>query len=129
MIPRNFNRLDLTVTCRRVCVCIKHYNLEHKIESLNELAVNMSVPGIKVTSRQLALITVCGHDRIPPTSYIDRTCTCDSCSTAAVLDFYHPLTEKVGVAEISLKYNLWETISENYGDKAGSMKKVKRWAQ
>lgn len=36
MIPRNFNRLDLTVTCRRVCVCIKHYNLEHKIESLNE---------------------------------------------------------------------------------------------
>lgn len=52
MIPKNFKRLDLT--CRRVCVCKKDFNIDQKVEALNKVAQQQSMPMLKVTTKQLS---------------------------------------------------------------------------
>ena len=52
MIPKNFKRLDLT--CRRVCVCMKDFNFDQKVDALNKLAQQKSMPMLKVTTKQLS---------------------------------------------------------------------------
>lgn len=56
MIPRNFKRLDLS--CRRVCVCTKDYNLEQKVETLNKAARQKPLD-LSTTVRQLSTMTLC----------------------------------------------------------------------
>ena len=57
MIPRNYKKLDLT--CRRVCVCTKCYNVEKKVEALNKIADLKSFKDLKATPRQLSNISLC----------------------------------------------------------------------
>ena len=57
VIPKNYKCLNLT--CRRVCVCTRHYNLEQKIEALNRFAQTKKLPELKTTSRNLSNVTVC----------------------------------------------------------------------
>ncbi|CAC5415740.1 unnamed protein product [Mytilus coruscus] len=125
MIPKNYKRLDLT--CRRVCVCMKYYNLEQiwKVESLNKLATSLSVPDLKVSVRKLSQMTLCPYETTPARSCIDISCA--SCSSSKVGDWYEPLQTKAENTKV--KYHQWETIKETYTDKKGEVKTSNRWAQ
>lgn len=119
MIPRNFKRLDLS--CRRVCVCTKDYNLEQKVETLNKAARQKSLD-LSITVRQLSTMTLCPYEGTPNRRCIDRECP--YCSTQSIHNMYTPLVESYREEE-TFKYYQWETIS----DVVGKKKRVTRWVQ
>lgn len=120
MIPKNYRRLDLS--CRRMCVCTKDYNLEQKIEALNKVASQKSLV-LRTTVRQLSDRTLCPHDGTPNRRCIDRECP--DCGTQAIQNMYVPLVEKCREDE-TFKYYQWETKSEVVGKKK---QRITRWVQ
>ena len=72
MIPRNYKKND--ITCRRVCVCTKCYNVEKKVEALNKMADLKSFEDLKATPRQLSNISLCPYEEQPARACIDRVC-------------------------------------------------------
>ena len=123
MIPKNYRNLNLT--CRRVCVCTKEYNIDQKIEALNRMAKQKSHPELKASNQLLSNITMCTFEKLPNRSCVDRTCT--SCGTLAIQKLYKPLTE-VYQREI-LTYHQWETRPESYTNKDGKRIVSNRWIQ
>lgn len=70
--PRNYKCLNLT--CRRVCVCLKKYSIDAKIEVLNKAAQHEPLKEKVTTSRKLSDMTVCDYERIPARACVDRSC-------------------------------------------------------
>lgn len=108
MIPRNYKKLDLT--CRRVCVCVKDYNLEQKVYAMNQLVKQKSMPDLVTSARTLSNITVCPFNDLPERSCSDRTC--NNCGTYSVETVYDPLLETSTKEKV--KFHQWETIKETY---------------
>ena len=124
MIPRNYKSLDLT--CRRVCVCTKHYNLEQRVEALNNFANMKKLPELKTTLRKLSNITVCLFNDFPSRECVDRKCC--MCGTEYIKTFYHELEQNTTEND-TLKYHQWEAIPEQYTNKLGKKVESKRWVQ
>ncbi|CAG2233033.1 unnamed protein product [Mytilus edulis] len=103
MIPKNFKCLNLS--CRRVCICTKDYNMEQKVDALNR---KMSI------QRGYALIEN---------------------ATAVELirsrsDYFEPLITHTSSSNNDvLKYNQWETRPESYTNRDGESRKTSRWMQ
>ncbi|XP_060560787.1 uncharacterized protein LOC132720637 [Ruditapes philippinarum] len=124
MIPKNFKRLDLT--CRRVCVCTKDFNFEQKVEALNKIAQQQSMPLLKATPKQLSNLSLCPYEDIPKRSCVDRQCV--DCGTAIVVNTYEPLVQACGNSVVA-KYYQWESSKESYISKDGDKKHTTRWIQ
>lgn len=120
LIPKNYRRLDMS--CRRVCVCTKDYNLEQKVEALNNAASKTSLD-LKATVRQLSAMTLCPYEGTPHRTCVDRECS--SCGTDSIQKMYTPLIESYK-DDKKFKYYQWETVSEVVGKKK---KRVTRWIQ
>lgn len=123
MIPKNFKRLDLT--CRRVCVCTKDFNIDQKVEALNKVAQQQSMPMLKVTTKQLSDKTLCPYEHIPNRPCID--CQCTECGISAISDHYDPLVKDSG--DQMVKYIQWVNTKETYISKDGKKKQTTRWIQ
>lgn len=123
MIPRNYKKLDLA--CRRVCICVKDYNLDQKINTMNNLAKQKAMPDLVTSARTLSNTTVCPFDDLPEHSCTDRTC--NNCGTYSVNTVYGPLLESS--SKETVKYHQWKTIEEKYKQKNGKTRTVKRWVQ
>ena len=103
-------------------MCAKDFNLEQKVEALNNAATNKSLE-IKTTLRQLSDMPLCPYERTPNRKCIDRDCL--HCGTQSIYNMYTPLIENYGEYD-KLKYYQWETVSEVVGKKK---KRVTRWIQ
>ena len=114
------------MTSRRVCVCTKCYNIKQKIEALNKVSVQNSLPELRATSRTLSNITACPFiDNFPRRECTDRLC--NSCGTGFIETTYKPLIDECSQSEV--RYHQWELVNDTYHDKGGKEKKVKRWIQ
>ncbi|WAR07956.1 hypothetical protein MAR_017914 [Mya arenaria] len=123
MVPKYYKRLDMT--CRRVCVCTKDYNFEQKVEALNRVSAQKSMPKLKATPRLLSDLSLCPFDDIPRRTCVDRQC--QHCGTEAVHKLYQPLVESY--ADLTVKYHQWESVPESYVAKDSTKKKTSRWIQ
>ncbi len=127
-IPRYFRHLDLT--CRRICVCIKCYNLEQKVTALNKMASKSSMPELKCDLHTLSKETICPYESTgtPSVSCLNRKCT--QCGIEKIQQKYRPLTAINTIRrEPRVKYYQWENAKEVYLDKNGRWKKCTRWKQ
>ena len=124
MIPRNYKKLDLT--CRRVCVCTKCYNVEKKVEALNKMADLKSLQDLKATPRQLSNISLCPYEELPGRACIDRVC--ENCGPQLIQCHLQTLLEKCSETDV-VKYYQWEQTTDKYYDKEGKQKAIKRWVQ
>ena len=123
-IPKHYRTLNLK--CRRVCVCIKDYNLEKKVEAINQVAARYDLPEIKTNIRTLSDITVCQYEDRPRRQCVDRKC--ESCGSSRGKQFYLPLLEKADEKD-TVKYHQWEQVAEKYTDKNDKVRHTKRWVQ
>jgi hypothetical protein len=123
MIPKNIKALNLSY--RQVCVCIKDYNLEQKVDALNKLAISLNIERSS-TLRQLSDMTVCKYEAFPERKCCDRLC--ERCGTMVITEWYEPLVSIYNNKHV-VQFNQWETINEKYEDKKGNMKDSKRWVQ
>lgn len=87
LISRNYRKLDLT--CRRVCVYTKHYNIEQKVKALDKLAQKKDMLYLLADVRKISDSTVCPFNDLPERKCVDRDC--DSCGTDSVKRMYCPL--------------------------------------
>ena len=125
LIPRNIKVLDQT--CRRVCVCIKDYNIEQRVDAMNKAASDNQMPNLRSTVHDLSKETICQCESngTPARACVDRECS--SCGIQAINRKYEPLIEAAGNYEA--KYHQWEQHNENYTDKHGKTRKTKKWKQ
>lgn len=74
MIPKNFKCLNLS--CRRVCICTKDYNMEQKVDALNRKVKSIALTEVEAkTAQELSDISVCKFsDEYPARICIDRKC-------------------------------------------------------
>jgi len=120
LIPKNYRHLNLTA--RRVCVCLKDYNIERKIESINNAARAHKMHNLVRNPRQLSNITLCDK---PARSCVDRKC--EKCGTGRVREFYAQLLDEN--KDQTVKYIQWVQVEVKYLAKDGTKKKTKRWIQ
>lgn len=50
MIPKNFKCLNLS--CRRVCICTKDYNMEQKVDALNRKVKSIALTEVEAKTTQ-----------------------------------------------------------------------------
>ena len=125
MVPKNFKPLNLS--CRQVCVCIKDYNLEQKVNALNQLGTTLDVE-TKISVRDLSDLSLCKYIEFPERKCSDRDC--NNCGIYSVVNWYEPLiTKSSTTCNQIVKYHQWETTSEQYEDRKGIKKRTNRWIQ
>ena len=124
MIPKNYR--ILSETARRVCMCVKDYNLSQKIDALNA-AVKSRFPHLKKRRRELSDITLCEYeDNNPPKkSCLEREC--NDCGVQKIEDEYSEVIEQVGDNEV--KFKQWLKKDEVYVNRKNEKSKVKKWVQ
>lgn len=122
MIPKYYKRLDLT--CRRVCVCTRDYNMDQVIQAINKKTTEKSLPS--VTVKTLSYKILCRYEEFPKRECIDRKC--NDCSVEAIKTHYEPLVQAVDPRQ-KLKYHQWKQVPESYTTKDGTKKSAHRWIQ
>lgn len=113
------------MTCRRVCVCIKDYNVDEKVEALNRTAKAHDMSTLVTTARKLSDLSVCTYNQIPDRKCVDRKC--QNCGTRLIRETYCPLIEKAGKEFI--KYKQWQNVKESYTNRKGEIKETNWWLQ
>lgn len=123
-IPKHYRTLSLK--CRRVCVCIKDYNIEKKVEAMNQVAARYDLPENKTNIRTLSYSTVCQYEDRPRRQCVDRKC--ESCGSSGVEQLYLPLLQKSDKND-TVKYHQWEQVADKYTDKNDKVQHTKSWVQ
>lgn len=120
-IPRHIKKINLKD--RRVCVCLKCFNMSEKIRALNFHAISNKLNPMSIRSTYKD--SVCHHE----TEFPSIECVDGSCQNCAdkLLSKYRDLIEKKG--DTNVKYTSWELKNEKYVNSKNEAKEKKVWQQ
>ena len=123
-IPRHIKQLSLKH--RRVCICTRCYNTENKLKALSKKAIQAGELDLQMTLNGAYVEFICPYVEEFP----NRDCiigSCKHCGPAKLKERYSPLTNKLGVDEVS--WLEWKLIENEYTDTKGNLNKKKCWSQ
>ena len=123
-IPRHIKQLSLKH--RRVCICTRCYNTENKLKALSKKAIQAGELDLQMTLNGAYVEFICPYVEEFP----NRDCiigSCKHCGPAKLKERYSPLTNKLGVDEVS--WLEWKLIKNEYTDTKGNFNKKKCWRQ
>ena len=114
----------LDVSCRRVCVRTKDYNLDQKVDAVNKLATSMKMPSVKFTTRELSKHTLCHYDGTPSRKCVDRLSSMWPWKSTSHIPTTDRRCRNQECCVPSMGAN-----KDNYTDKKGNTKICNKWKQ
>lgn len=126
-IPKNVLRLKMSH--RRVCICVKDYNLEQKVQGLNHLCCKAQNPVLSATVHELSNLSMCKFTKFPQRKCVDRIC--DHCGVEKVKAHYQPVLDYAAQHpdQPNPTWWIWEQAAHQYTNRKGDVKDTTIWKQ
>jgi len=114
-IPRHIKVMK--INHRRVCICVKDYNMEQKVTAVNNFAASKNVTSCITTLSKLSELSLC-----PKSGKVfhRKTCIereCKNCGLEKIYQHYEPLFD---YNESHIKWIEWEQVEASYTNKKGN---------
>lgn len=122
-LPRQIKVMKLQH--RRVCICVKDYNVDQKVIAMNQICAQLS-PDLMTTVDELSGMTLCKTSSwLKDTACLERGCL--ECSVAEVEKYYAPILDVA--KNQTTKWLEWEHVDAVYTNTKGDRINTKAWEQ